>query len=141
MPWLLGAIYWVVTGATDEWKERVGADMVELYPHGAFIVRAGSLGYSVTVRAGALAPRCERAQRPRALSRVARARAADVRAHAQVFSTGAVLCLATVTVRALRGYALGGPLSTLTSVFFVMLWLAYISLSILNSTKAAAEAE
>lgn len=48
IPWLISAVYWKVTGATDKWK-NTNARFVADYPDGAFIVEAGDLAFSVTV--------------------------------------------------------------------------------------------
>merc|ERR1711881_592005 len=47
LPWLMGAIYWNMQGATPEWKAKyAGEDVVEKYPNGGFTVIAGDLGFS-----------------------------------------------------------------------------------------------
>lgn len=48
LPWMMGSVYWKITGAPDKWKNSY-PDMVAAYPDGAFIVRAGDLGFSVIV--------------------------------------------------------------------------------------------
>lgn len=48
MPWMAAAFYWTHNGQTDEWKTR-NPEYIDKYPDGGFIVRAGSLGYSVSV--------------------------------------------------------------------------------------------
>mmetsp|Transcript_112646 Transcript_112646/g.318199 ORF Transcript_112646/g.318199 Transcript_112646/m.318199 type:complete len:821 (-) Transcript_112646:68-2530(-) len=48
LPWLIGAVYWHIKGATPEWQAKY-PDMVETYPDGGFIVKAGSLGFNVAV--------------------------------------------------------------------------------------------
>jgi len=49
-PWTIAAIYWKVQGcATDDWKERYGDKYLSDHPDGAFVVEAGSLGFSVTI--------------------------------------------------------------------------------------------
>jgi len=67
LPWLIASIYWEVMGPNDKWKERYGGteapynnldgdpELTKLYleyPDGAFVVPAGSLGFSVTVFTG-----------------------------------------------------------------------------------------
>lgn len=63
MPWLIAAIYWDVNGANDDWHKKYGGDdnkysqdddefvhnIYKDYNDGAFVVMAGSLGFSVTV--------------------------------------------------------------------------------------------
>lgn len=48
LPWLIAAVYWEVNGPTDEWRARY-PDMVSLYPDGAFVVRAGTLAFTIAV--------------------------------------------------------------------------------------------
>merc|ERR1711977_204376 len=39
LPWLIGAIFWNMEGATDEWKETyAGKEVVDKYPNGGFVV-------------------------------------------------------------------------------------------------------
>jgi len=48
LPWMIGAIYWDLLGATDEWKAKY-PDMLSMYPEGGFIVRSTGLAFSVAV--------------------------------------------------------------------------------------------
>lgn len=48
MPWMVAAWYWTNEGQTAEWQKR-NPEYIDKYPAGGFIVRAGSLGYSVFV--------------------------------------------------------------------------------------------
>lgn len=48
LPWSLAAIIWRIRGATTEWKARY-PEYVNSHPDGGFVVKAGSLGYSVIV--------------------------------------------------------------------------------------------
>jgi solute carrier family 8 (sodium/calcium exchanger) len=55
--WTIGSVYWGNLGATSEWQARykhrqimcVGDNVVTANPDGAFVVFAGSLGFSVLV--------------------------------------------------------------------------------------------
>ena len=61
LPWMIAAIKWDMTGVTSEWTARygdadgtLGGDYLApkigaLYPNGAFVVPAGSLGFSVGI--------------------------------------------------------------------------------------------
>ena len=51
LPWLLAALYWKNSGATDEWRRRHAdlPDVLRDFPDGAFVVRGGDLGFSVVV--------------------------------------------------------------------------------------------
>lgn len=51
LPWSIGAIFWAVNGATDEWRERY-PDLAVDFPGGGFAVPAGDLGFSVTTFTG-----------------------------------------------------------------------------------------
>jgi len=51
LPWSIGAIYWVVLGPDAEWISDYPEQYVT-YPDGAFIVQAGSLGFSVIIFSG-----------------------------------------------------------------------------------------
>merc|ERR1719188_2933054 len=42
LPWTMAAIYWAVTGATEEWQKRYDG-FIDRYPKGAFVVRSGDL--------------------------------------------------------------------------------------------------
>jgi solute carrier family 8 (sodium/calcium exchanger) len=54
LPWTIGALYWSFTGQTDEWKKKY-PDVASRYADGVngieglFVVKAGSLGFSVTI--------------------------------------------------------------------------------------------
>merc|ERR1712056_82524 len=48
MPWTIGALYWMQTGASPAWQAKYPAH-IDTYSSGAFIVKAGDLGFSVTV--------------------------------------------------------------------------------------------
>merc|ERR1719188_2903704 len=48
LPWTLAAIYWKVTGATDDWNVKY-SKFVDAYPSGAFVVESGDLVFSVIV--------------------------------------------------------------------------------------------
>lgn len=48
LPWSIGAIFWHMNGATDEWRARY-PDLAPLHPAGGFVVPAGDLGFSVSV--------------------------------------------------------------------------------------------
>mmetsp|Transcript_15633 Transcript_15633/g.35935 ORF Transcript_15633/g.35935 Transcript_15633/m.35935 type:complete len:827 (+) Transcript_15633:134-2614(+) len=49
LPWMMGAIYWRINGADDEWVGRY-PDKFREYPEGAFVVEGGSdLAFSVIV--------------------------------------------------------------------------------------------
>lgn len=49
LPWTAAAFYWMNPGsALDEWKIRY-PDMAADYPNGAFVVEAGTLGFSVLI--------------------------------------------------------------------------------------------
>jgi len=48
IPWTMSAIYWATSGATDEWTAKY-PDMIGNYPNGGFVVKAGTLLYSVIV--------------------------------------------------------------------------------------------
>eukprot|EP00404_Azadinium_spinosum_P024350 CAMPEP_0180588618 /NCGR_PEP_ID=MMETSP1037_2-20121125/17727_1 /TAXON_ID=632150 /ORGANISM="Azadinium spinosum, Strain 3D9" /LENGTH=872 /DNA_ID=CAMNT_0022606771 /DNA_START=9 /DNA_END=2627 /DNA_ORIENTATION=+ len=48
MPWLAAATYWRANGPDGDWFSRYG-DLAATYPDGAFVVRAGDLGFSVAV--------------------------------------------------------------------------------------------
>jgi len=52
LPWMMGAIYWTTGGPNAEWTSRFAEDgdiAQSFRDSGAFIVKAGSLGFSVTV--------------------------------------------------------------------------------------------
>eukprot|EP00054_Salpingoeca_dolichothecata_P021636 m.138988 g.138988 ORF g.138988 m.138988 type:complete len:841 (+) comp24055_c1_seq3:37-2559(+) len=49
LSWAVGSIYWTITGATKEWKARVGPSIVADYPDGVFHVDSGDLAFSVIV--------------------------------------------------------------------------------------------
>jgi len=56
LPWLIAAVQWKIEGATPVWRARVlamdfvgNADIVANNPGGAFVVPAGTLGFSVTI--------------------------------------------------------------------------------------------
>jgi solute carrier family 8 (sodium/calcium exchanger) len=111
MPWAIAAIYWTNEGPTDEWKGTIGIknpEIVAAYSEGGFAVPAGDLGFTVAV-----------------------------------FCACALMVLATLTFRrAVFGAELGAsdpnakhPL--ITSIFFVGLWLLYVSMSILAVYKWA----
>ena len=46
LPWMIGALYWPMVGATAEWQARY-PDLVAAYPNGGFVVRSGDLSFSV----------------------------------------------------------------------------------------------
>jgi len=107
LPWMMGAIYWKVKGATPEWTRR-GQDIGWLrdLPHirdnyastGAFVVPGGTLGTSVGVFCGC-----------------------------------AVTCIAFLMFRRMYcGGELGGnqKVCWLSSAFLVLLWIVYIVMSI-----------
>ena len=48
LPWMIGAFYWAVKGATPEWIAAY-PDLALLYPNGGFVVRAGALSFSVSI--------------------------------------------------------------------------------------------
>mmetsp|Transcript_75506 Transcript_75506/g.179346 ORF Transcript_75506/g.179346 Transcript_75506/m.179346 type:complete len:825 (+) Transcript_75506:75-2549(+) len=56
LPWTMGAIYWKINGMTPEWRQRYECpDIIGVscdFPDGGFVVRAGSLGFSVAVFSG-----------------------------------------------------------------------------------------
>lgn len=103
LPWMIGAIYWKITGHTEEWEQR-GKDMgwwndqphvrVNSPPNARFVVVGGSLGPSVGV-----------------------------------FCVLAATCIGTLMLR--RKY-LGGELggskkwARLSAAFLVLLWIIYI---------------
>jgi solute carrier family 8 (sodium/calcium exchanger) len=114
LPWTMGAFYWHMQGATDEWKKMkapdgsgetyltqwgmAGCKSGNCYPDGGFLVPAGSLGFSVGV-----------------------------------FSSCAIICLMLlVLMRCLYGGELGGPKGAQTrdSIILASLWMLYIGLSI-----------
>eukprot|EP00929_Paragymnodinium_shiwhaense_P052127 TRINITY_DN2612_c0_g1_i2.p1 TRINITY_DN2612_c0_g1~~TRINITY_DN2612_c0_g1_i2.p1 ORF type:complete len:889 (+),score=192.71 TRINITY_DN2612_c0_g1_i2:226-2667(+) len=47
LPWMMGSIFWASAGPTEEWKARY-PELSKTYAGGAFIVKAGDLGFSVT---------------------------------------------------------------------------------------------
>eukprot|EP00928_Gymnodinium_smaydae_P042963 TRINITY_DN2888_c0_g2_i1.p1 TRINITY_DN2888_c0_g2~~TRINITY_DN2888_c0_g2_i1.p1 ORF type:complete len:842 (+),score=232.82 TRINITY_DN2888_c0_g2_i1:149-2527(+) len=47
LPWTIGSMYWSSAGATKDWLAKYAVEAVD-YPNGAFVVRAGDLGFSVT---------------------------------------------------------------------------------------------
>jgi len=51
LPWMFGSIYWKVTDPTAKWLKKYSEDSEVPSAHrgGAFIVKAGTLGFSVTV--------------------------------------------------------------------------------------------
>eukprot|EP00440_Ansanella_granifera_P055237 gb/GFBE01059879.1/.p1 GENE.gb/GFBE01059879.1/~~gb/GFBE01059879.1/.p1 ORF type:complete len:846 (+),score=191.75 gb/GFBE01059879.1/:1-2538(+) len=52
LPWMIGSIYWSVVGRTETWNARYFYDpeIASVYKeHGAFIVKAGNLAFSVGV--------------------------------------------------------------------------------------------
>jgi len=55
LPWMIAALYWTVNGQTDDWKDMYAEDQdtawykSELCQNGCFVVKAGSLTFSVTV--------------------------------------------------------------------------------------------
>jgi len=50
LPWMIGAVYWVVEGADDDWREEYsGESFIEGFEGGAFVVKAGNLAFSVNV--------------------------------------------------------------------------------------------
>jgi len=57
LPWMIGSIYWAVNGPNDEYTQRYKTDSeipgnFRTSDSAAFIVKAGSLGFSVSVFAG-----------------------------------------------------------------------------------------
>lgn len=106
LPWMMGAIYWNIKGATPEWHAR-GRDMGWLeglphikknYPNGCFVVPGGNLGTSVGVFVGCAC------------------------------TTIAVLMIRRVYC----GGELGGnqKVCWATSAFLVMLWMFYVAMAI-----------
>eukprot|EP00930_Biecheleria_cincta_P045676 TRINITY_DN31481_c0_g1_i1.p1 TRINITY_DN31481_c0_g1~~TRINITY_DN31481_c0_g1_i1.p1 ORF type:complete len:852 (-),score=144.61 TRINITY_DN31481_c0_g1_i1:154-2709(-) len=51
MPWTLASIYWTAVGPNDKWREDYAEDseVPEAFRNGAYIVKAGNLGFSVGV--------------------------------------------------------------------------------------------
>jgi solute carrier family 8 (sodium/calcium exchanger) len=51
VPWTMGAIYWSIMGSDATWRSRFGNDteIPESFRSGSFVVKAGSLGFSVAV--------------------------------------------------------------------------------------------
>lgn len=57
LPWMMGAFYWKANGATDEWKDTHRSilttdetmTILDRYPEGGFVVKAGALSFSVIV--------------------------------------------------------------------------------------------
>lgn len=109
LPWFIAALYWYEAGATDTWKGRIALNNPEIVaqnPEGGFAVPAGSLGFSVTV-----------------------------------FCSCAVMCLSTLIFRRkVFGAELGareeGSIHhTVTSIFFVLLWIFYVGMSVAQTLK------
>lgn len=48
LPWLIAAVYWEIVGPTPKWIARY-PELSKTYPEGGFIVRAGSLAFTVAV--------------------------------------------------------------------------------------------
>jgi len=48
LPWTVAAFYWESKGATQKWKDKY-PDLLNTYPDGAFIVKSGSLEFSVII--------------------------------------------------------------------------------------------
>mmetsp|Transcript_97069 Transcript_97069/g.274349 ORF Transcript_97069/g.274349 Transcript_97069/m.274349 type:complete len:868 (+) Transcript_97069:103-2706(+) len=46
--WMVCAVYWTCTGSTPDWRERY-PDVAKQFPSGGFVVKAGTLSYSVAV--------------------------------------------------------------------------------------------
>lgn len=55
LPWMIASVYWTIQGQTFEWRKMYAADRntawykSELCTNGCFVVKAGSLVFSVTV--------------------------------------------------------------------------------------------
>jgi len=51
LPWMIGAIYWRSKGADAEWLRRYGgdSDIPAAFSDGAFVVKAGTLAFSVAI--------------------------------------------------------------------------------------------
>lgn len=52
IPWTIGSIYWSAKGSTTSWSHNVPADIVQLYPDGAFYVDSEGLAFSALVYSG-----------------------------------------------------------------------------------------
>lgn len=52
IPWTIGSTYWSVKGSTTSWNHNVPADIVQLYPDGAFYVDSEGLAFSSLVYSG-----------------------------------------------------------------------------------------
>jgi solute carrier family 8 (sodium/calcium exchanger) len=108
-PWLMGAIYWTIKGPTDDWKQRFST--AGKYGQYDIVNRYPQGGFAVP--------------------------AGDLVFSVIVFSICAVICLGTLVVRRkLYGGELGGPTvpKYITVALFLMLWLTYITLSVLKAT-------
>merc|ERR1719327_1955172 len=51
LPWTIGSIYWAIKGADSKWESKFGNDpeIPERFRSGAFIVKARTLSFSVTL--------------------------------------------------------------------------------------------
>jgi len=48
LPWLMGAVFWTMSGQTKEWVKKY-PELATKYPDGGFAVPAGDLGFSVII--------------------------------------------------------------------------------------------
>lgn len=51
LPWTIGAIYWAARGSNDKWRLSYPEEALR-YPDGAFVVKAGTLVFSVVIFTG-----------------------------------------------------------------------------------------
>jgi len=109
--WVLGAFYWAMTGVTDEWLtryERISLNAIPCLSAEVPCSRASVIGMNVglAVPAGSLA------------------------IGVIVFSVCAIVCIGTLQARrVVFGYELGSGARWPTAVFFVGLWLTYVTVS------------